>query len=364
MAIFNYDRLRECGARAVSLAVGGDPAELEKTVEALLERTNLLAFVGRDGSSRAYSALGITDIGLAGGLIVPMLIASLIILNTMLGSVYERHREISTYSSVGLAPVHVAALFIAESSVFAVLGAVLGYLLGQVTAKLLREFGLLAGLSLNYSSGTVVLTSVIIMAIVILSATYPSRVAAKLAVPDVTRRWHFPRPEGARWAFEFPFTVADWQVLGLFAFLTEYFEACGEESIGSFYARDVRFARSGQAPGVQHVINLDVWLAPYDLGVSQHVRLTAEPADDPHIHHIRMSIDRLSGEDATWRQRNRAFLGEIRRQFLLYRTLSPAGKRRYEERALRRLGSFVAPSGPVVPDGSPDVELPPEGATA
>jgi len=353
VAIFNYYGLRECGGQLVSLAIAGEPAALEQTVEALLERTNLLAFVARDGRSRAYSALGITDIGLAGGLVVPVLIASLIILNTMLGSVYERHREIATYSSVGLAPVHIAALFIAESAVFAVLGAVLGYLLGQVTAKVLQEFNLLVGLSLNYSSGTVVVASLIVMAVVMLSAIYPSRLAAKLAVPDVTRRWRFPEPDGARWAFEFPFTVADWQVLGLFAFLAEYFEACGEESIGSFYARDVRFVRRRDADSVRHIIELDVWLAPYDLGVSQHVRLVAEPGDDAHIHHIRMHIERRSGEDATWRQRNRAFLGEIRRQFLLYRTLSPASKQRYEQRALARFG---------LADAQPDAAEPPAGA--
>jgi len=45
--------------------------------------------------------------------------------------VYERFREIGIYSAVGLAPNHIAALFLAEAAVFATLGAVFGYLIGS-----------------------------------------------------------------------------------------------------------------------------------------------------------------------------------------------------------------------------------------
>ena len=50
----------------------------------------------------------------------------------MIGSVYERKREIGIYTSVGLAPSHVSFLFIAEAMAFAVLSVVLGYLLAQI----------------------------------------------------------------------------------------------------------------------------------------------------------------------------------------------------------------------------------------
>ena len=41
----------------------------------------------------------------------PVLIAALIVLNTMLGSVFERVREIQVFSSIGLAPAHIGMLF-------------------------------------------------------------------------------------------------------------------------------------------------------------------------------------------------------------------------------------------------------------
>ena len=53
----------------------------------------------------------------------------------MLGSVYERVREIGIFSSVGLAPAHVGALFLAEASVYAVMGAIIGYLIAQAKAQ-------------------------------------------------------------------------------------------------------------------------------------------------------------------------------------------------------------------------------------
>ena len=65
---------------------------------------------------------------------VPLLIAALIVFNTMLGSVYERTPEIATFNSVGLAPNHVAWLFVAEAAAFATLGGVGGYLVAQVVS--------------------------------------------------------------------------------------------------------------------------------------------------------------------------------------------------------------------------------------
>jgi hypothetical protein len=349
--LFAFDSLAQCGGRLMDIAVGGvDPGNetTKRHLEDLLARSNLLAFVGYpDKSVRAMSATGQIGVGWSSGLIVPVVIASLIVLNTMLGSVYERQREISTYSSVGLAPSHVAALFLAESSVFAVVGAFTGYLLGQAIAKMLLSSGILAGININYSSTAAVLTSVIVMAVVLLSAVYPSKVAARLAVPDVTRRWTFTPPEGDTWRFEFPFTVADWQVLGLFAFLADFFEACAEESVGVFYTRNTRMTREGLGSRPRHRISLDVWLAPYDLGVSQHVELLAEPTEDPHIHRIEMTIVRRSGEHAVWLQRNRALLAELRRQFLIYRTTPEATKQRWQRQAAEQLGDVALAAGGV-----------------
>ena len=82
----------------------------------------------------------------------PIIIASLIVLNTMLGSVFERIKEIHIFSSIGLAPSHIGMLFIAEALVYAILGSVAGYLLGQFTSKILVWTHWLPDLYLNFSS--------------------------------------------------------------------------------------------------------------------------------------------------------------------------------------------------------------------
>ena len=88
-------------------------------------------FVGEDKRGNAVEP-GVYYIGEGyrtsiGGLsfpLIPLLIASTIILNTMLGSVYERKKEIAIYNAVGLNPTHIGMFFLAESFVYSVIGSV------------------------------------------------------------------------------------------------------------------------------------------------------------------------------------------------------------------------------------------------
>ena len=105
-----------------------------------MSRVAVPLFVGAGDRVRVYTSMGSASLAGIGNLFVPLLIASLIVLNTMLGAVYERSGEIGVYSSVGLAPSHIASLFMAEALVFAIVGAVLGYLVGQTTTLLLAHY--------------------------------------------------------------------------------------------------------------------------------------------------------------------------------------------------------------------------------
>ena len=276
-----------------------------------------------------YSSLGMTSFSGMANLFIPILIASLIVLNTMMGSVYERFHEIGIYSSVGLAPGHISWLFIAESCVYSVLGVVAGYLTGQVVAKMLIEFELLAGFTLNYSSLSAVTSSLLVMAVVMLSSIYPARKASQMAVPDVTRKWKLPAPEGDHWDFEFPFTVAGNEVLGLSVFLIGYFDSYSEESIGTFYTDGARLDSLEAENGTGYTISMNIWLAPFDLGVSQHVAFTAKPEVEHNIYAVTLKIQRLSGEDASWRRVNQRFMNVIRKQFLIWRTVDAEAKEDY-----------------------------------
>jgi hypothetical protein len=405
---------------------------VQKVLQDLLTRAALGIFgatPGTDGKlqTRLYSSVESTSYEGFAALVIPVLIAALIIANTMLGSVFERTREIGIYSSVGLAPVHVAALFIAEATVYAVLGSISGYLIAQTVAKIVTAYNLLPGITLNYSSSSAVLSTLIVMATVLLSTLYPAFQASRMSQPDIDRKWQMSSPIGDVWRFQFPFTVSGQQPLGVAQFLADFFETHTDTSIGSFYTDRVNFAAmplrdaatilndipdglmnvsNGSAPSTRNgslnghnkngrstngsaaTVALDdsspavsaqrpdahatglptpavgadgksvvtaaptvsridvakiaadentevyhlamrVWLAPFDMGVSQDVDIFLMPSDEPGLYELQLKLVRQSGEIAAWKRVNRGFMSDLRRQLLLWRTIKPVGQQEY-----------------------------------
>lgn len=312
-------------------------------LDTMMERVELNLFAGIDGSTYLVSAMGATSFAGTENVFIPILIAALIVLNTMLGSVFERTNEIGIFGSLGLAPVHIAMLFIAEAFVYAVLGAISGYLVGQVTAKVLVD-GLTVGgvtlipggvissaLNLNYSSLSAVGTTIIIMATVLLSTLYPARKASEMSVPSVERRWKLPPPEGDLLRVQLPFTVSSGQTLGLNVFLKEYLEAHADYSLGHFSVDKVELSPIETDYGRGWRLEAMVWLAPYDLGVSEYMTLDTVPTEDTWVNEVHISIRRESGDEASWLRVTRNYLNMVRKQFLLWRTFRPELKERYEQ---------------------------------
>ncbi|MSS73130.1 MAG: FtsX-like permease family protein [Candidatus Latescibacteria bacterium] len=334
VAVLPHQTVMDLGGSLQAIAVGRfQGGDFIPQVEAFMARVALTAFVGVGENVEVYSSIGSTSLKGVGNLIIPIAIAALIVLNTMMGSVYERFSEIGIYSSLGLAPSHVSALFLAEAGVFATVGAVMGYLVGQVAVMVLASFGKLGGLTLNYSSLSAVTSTLVVMGTVMLSALYPSRKAAAMAVPDVTRRWVFPPPDGDHWRFDFPFTVGGTEVAGAYAYLTEVFDSYGEGSAGAFLTDEVKFGAEegggGRGPEKAYSIEMMTWLAPYDLGISQRVRMEAAPTGQFGIYGVEVHIQRLSGDVASWQRINRGFLNTIRKHFLIWRTLPQEVKDEY-----------------------------------
>ncbi len=343
-----YDVVIELGGDLRGVAVRiGDSVDFDAflgLVKKFMSRVGMTIFVSDGESVTAYSSMGLSSFSGLGNLFIPILIAALIVLNTMMGSVHERFREIGVYSSVGLAPVHIGALFLAESCVYAVVGAISGYLIGQVLGTLIATFNLLPGLTLNYSSLSAVASTFIVMAVVILSTLYPAKVASNTAVPDVTRKWKFPDPDGDDWTFDFPFTVAARQVQGLYVFLNNYFDGYKEESVGAFYTDAVDFAAFESEFGTGLMIRMTVWLAPFDMGISQRVELRALPTEDEGITRIQVFISRLTGEVSSWTRLNKGFLTEISKQFLIWRTVPESVKAEYIEEGRKLVEEMAAPA--------------------
>ena len=318
--ILPYETLALAGGSLRSVALRfAATTDGRQLVEDYLLRVAATLFVGLpDGEGRiavrAFSSVGLTSVQGLGALMIPALVAALIVLNAMMGAVYERLREIGIYSSVGLAPVHIALLFIAEACVFAVIGTTLGYLLGQGLGRVLLALGLLEGITLNYSSLAAIGAALTVMAVVLLSTIYPARAAARRAVPDVMRRWQPDPPTGDDWLFEFPFMLNASEVEGVCGFLGNYFAAFSRATLGDFYSEEIRVDSDGN--GLDFVL----WLAPFDLGVSQEVRVDFV-ATGAKSRAIEVRLKRISGEQLYWRRLNRRFVEALRKQLLIWHTL-------------------------------------------
>ena len=330
--------------RSVAIAMK-DAKTVQSNLDELMARIELNLYGGMNGTTFLCSAVSQTGFKNMGDIVIPILIAALICLNTMLGSVYERVREIYIYSSLGLAPTHIAALFIAEAAVYAVLGAVAGYLFGQVLSKVLLETGLLAGLNLNYSSLSAVGSTIVIMLTVLLSVIYPARRASEIASPGIERRWQLPEPQGDEIFMKLPFTVTGDQALGVNMFLNEYLGAHADYSLGNFSTADISLHTLENEYGEGYEQSLMVWLAPYDLGVSERLHLRTVPTEDAEVYQIEALIVRESGDQSSWLRVTRNFINMLRKQYLLWRTFPAGLKGEYGKRALALLQSQGTATG-------------------
>jgi hypothetical protein len=253
-----------------------------------------------------------------------MLIAGMIIFNTMLGAVAERTREIHVYTSIGLAPAHVGMLFLAEAAALGTIGVVSGYIFGQGLATVLSWSHILPGVDLNYSSLSAIVTMGLVLGIVMLSALWPARTAARLAAPSLDRRWKLPKPIGDVLYVSLPFTVNETAARGILAFLEEFFTTTTQTG-GRFTADFIKPVLRHSEPPTPPTRGLSarIWLTPYDLGVIQNINLSILPTDQPAIFDVHLELTREAGNPSTWRRLNRPFLVEIRKQFLLWRNLTP-----------------------------------------
>jgi len=329
--IVPYQTLMVQGGKVRSVAIYLVSAgQVTQTRLDLMPRLGLNLYAGENGQTYRYSAIGGTSIAGAAWIAVPVLIAALIVLNTMLGAVFERQKEIHIFSSIGLAPNHVAMLFMAESLVYAILGAMAGYVLGQGMARVIVWLNIFQGLNLNFSSLSAVFSTALVMAVVMLSTLYPAKKAGEVATPAIERTWRTPEPVGDRWEIPLPFMVTGDQAVGLNSFLGEWFQAYEEYSIGDFVTQNVETSETKRDDGLTtYQIRLTAWLAPFDLGVSQIVELNTTPTDMEDVFELRLVIHRLSGDISNWKRVNRRFLNTLRKQFLIWRTLRADERERY-----------------------------------
>jgi hypothetical protein len=296
-----------------------------------MKRFDMNLYAASGGKIERFSSIAATSGQGLETIVVPILIAALIVLNTMLGSVFERVKEIHIFSSIGLSPTHIGTLFMAEALVYAILGAVTGYVVGQGVSKFLTMTNLLSGLYLNFSSVSAVLSTLIVVGVVLLSTLYPARKASQVATPAIQRSWAVADPTGDEWNIRLPFAVTGAQARGVNGFLGEWFQSYEGYSVGDFITEGIYREDFDTENGEAYRIGCKAWLAPFDLGVSQHIKLETVPTDLQDVYDLRLTLNRVSGDISNWKRVNRRFLNTLRKQFLIWRTLNAAERDRYLE---------------------------------
>jgi len=63
-------------------------------------------------------------------IVIPWVIVVLNVIVTMMNAYYERRQEVMIFSSIGMNPRHISAIFLAEAAVTGILGGCIGYLVG------------------------------------------------------------------------------------------------------------------------------------------------------------------------------------------------------------------------------------------
>jgi hypothetical protein len=123
------------------------------------------------------------------------------------------------------------------------------------------------------------------------------------------------------------------------SFLAEHFRHHEDAGLGAFAAQNVRLATTadGKVRLLAHVS-----LAPFDLGITQEFSLTAAPSDIAGVDEVKVAATRVSGTVADWHRANRGFVQELRRQFLLWRTLSSENIEAYRMQTSLELGGQPA----------------------
>jgi hypothetical protein len=334
-AILPYDLLRELGGR-IKAVVGRFPAGVDagERVDELMSRAAMNIYASSDGKPYLVKTASSQSVEGAWKMLLPLLLVILIMVNMMLGTVDERQEEIKMLGAVGLAPRHVTILYLAESCAFGVLGVVFGAILGLAVALLTRNVDV--GVDVNYASVSTMFMGIFVLAVVIVATLIPARRAARLATPSGSEEWSLPdAPEGAV-SITLPFTMTRDNGVGIFAFLYEYMDSHWDSTSDNFRCTELRAAVEERDGGESALtLRSRLWLAPYDMRVSQDMVLELRQIGTTPLFGVTYSSTRRTGELNAWQRANFEFIDLLRQQFLIYRTVAAQHGDRYLEHAQR-----------------------------
>jgi len=128
-------------------------------------------------------------------IVVPWAIVVLNVVAMMLNSMFERQREIDILTSIGLNPMHIAGIFVAEASILGITGGSIGYLLGLGLYPVMKGLEWAPVISQKVSAVWLLAS----LGIAVASVVFGSIIALGRSVsltPSLNRRWDLGGLEG------------------------------------------------------------------------------------------------------------------------------------------------------------------------
>jgi len=334
------------GANVRSLAVKIEDENLIRKVTEELVRmysdTVVYASVGEKVYMMTRIELEVV-MGLESAL-VPLVLASLILLNAMLGSIYERTREIGIYSSLGLSPAFVSFMFLAELLIYAIVGSLVGYLIGIIWGGTLTLLNLLPeGVVLNYSSSFIVVSMGLLMLATLSASIYPLSKSAKLVTPSIERKWKIrTKPVGTRWNIPLPVKIDPNEIHGVMLYIKEFFDMNRVPATGNFYVDRLADLKEGVSKDleIKEVIT-EAYLPPWGSGLKQEVRVqfVRKRGVERAQYDVIVQLNLLQGARDTWIRSNYKFVDELRKQLILWRSLRTEDRLVYLKRGRKLISS-------------------------
>jgi len=155
------------------------------------------------GTAVVYAAVGSYLEGKGLPLIIPWAIVVLNVVVTMLNSLFERRREISILSSVGLNPAEIASIFVAEASITGFIAGGMGYLGGLTLYKVMPMLGLALDVHQKVSA-VWSLAAIGISISAVLVGAFAALRSSIVITPSLTRKWKLEEGVGG---FDKPWVV-------------------------------------------------------------------------------------------------------------------------------------------------------------
>jgi hypothetical protein len=331
LAIVPFAARNDVGARLRSVALRfPDDLDDERFFRDVAMRINTPFFAASAGEVSFVVPRQQVDMAGLALVILPVILCILIVMNTMLGTVEERKGEVGMLGAIGLSPRQISFLMFSESTVFSILGIVLGTFGGLFFANVVqglnaRDIEFLSGLSFNFTSLLSMLLATGTGLVVLMATLIPARQAAALAAPSGMATWELPPPEDdGTIRFDLPFTLTRGNAVGMAAFFRQFLINHTESTSEGFNCRDIAFTQEFDETGKPNLIlSCDMWLTPYDLDVAQHFRMRLYPGGTEGVFIVRLVLTRFSGSEDNWQRTCYNFLNLVRQQFLFWRNLAP-----------------------------------------